>query len=80
MVAPAFVSPDHAETFAELLQPDLLIDGAEPERRVVYSGISWERYLSIDKELGDDRAFPRLYYLDSELEMMSTSEEHERLN
>jgi Uma2 family endonuclease len=73
MVAPATKEP------SELLRPDLLSDGAEPEQRVVYSGISWERYLAFDKELGDDRPGPRLYYLDGELEIMSTSKEHERI-
>jgi hypothetical protein len=46
---------------AELLQPDMLVDGAEPEQRVVYSGISWERYLAIDKERGDDCATPGFF-------------------
>src|SRR5207253_10095476 len=40
---------------------------------------SWEGYLAFDKQLGDDRPSPQLFYLDGELEIMSTSEEHERL-
>src|SRR5437660_11695845 len=32
-----------------------------------------------DKKLGDDRPGPRLYYLDGELEIMNTSNEHERI-
>jgi Uma2 family endonuclease len=63
----------------ELLRPDIRFQGAEPEQRVVYSDISWERYLALDKELGDDRPGPRLYYLDGQLEIMGTSEEHERI-
>jgi Uma2 family endonuclease len=63
----------------ELLRPDIRFQGAEPEQRVVYSDISWERYLAFDKELGDDRAVPRLYYLDGQLEIMSTSDEHEKI-
>ncbi len=42
-------------------------------------GVSWQRYLALDKALGDDRPGPRFYYLDGELEIMSTSEEHERI-
>jgi len=63
----------------ELLRPEPLPDGTEPEERVVCSGISWKSYLAFDKKLGDDRPGPRLYYLDGELEIMSTSKEHERL-
>jgi len=62
----------------ELLKPDA-VAGAEPEQRVVYFGISWARYLAIDKRLGDDRAIPQLYFLDGELEIMTTSNEHERV-
>ena len=63
----------------ETLEPDLLADGHEPEARAVYNNLSWERYLAVDQALGDDRSAPRLYYLDGELEIMSTSDEHERI-
>ena len=63
----------------ETLRPELLAGGAEPEQRVVFCGISWDRYLSFDKSLGDDRPGPRLYFLDGELEIMTTSNEHERI-
>jgi Uma2 family endonuclease len=62
----------------ELLKPDSTA-GVEPEQRIVYFGISWNRYLAIDKKLGDDRAVPRLYFLDGELEIMTTSNEHARI-
>jgi len=62
----------------ELLKPDRPA-GVEPEQRVVYFGISWGRYLAIDKRLGDDRSIPQLYFLDGELEIMTTSNEHERV-
>jgi Uma2 family endonuclease len=75
----AATHPDAIANFAGLLRPDMLVDGAEPEQRVVYSGISWERYLAFDKQLGNDRPGPRLYYIDGELEIMTTSNEHERL-
>jgi Uma2 family endonuclease len=63
----------------ELLQPEASAHGAGPEQRVVFCGISWDRYLSFDKKLGDDRPGPRLYYLEGELEVMTTSNEHERI-
>src|SRR3954465_590734 len=63
----------------ELLQPELLPSGQEPEQRVVVCGISWERYLAFDQKLGNDRPGPRLYYLDRESELMTTPNEHERI-
>src|SRR6187200_2699271 len=71
--------PYEDTALGELLRPALLADGTEPEQRVVYCAIAWNRYLSFDKKLGDDRPGPRLYYLDGELEIMTTSNEHERL-
>lgn len=61
------------------LNPDVLADGHVPEARVVYHDLSWERYLALDQARGEDCAVPRLYYLEGELETMSTSDEHERL-
>ena len=43
------------------------------------SGVSWGQYLELDQALGHDRPDPRLYYLDGELEIMSTSLKHEEL-
>jgi Uma2 family endonuclease len=63
----------------ELLRPEPLAGGAEPEQRIVVCGISWDRYLAYDKKLGDNRSGPRLYYLEGELEIMTTSNEHERI-
>jgi Uma2 family endonuclease len=63
----------------ELLRPEPLADGFEPEERLVLGGVSWGRYLALDKALGDDRSGPRFYYLDGELEIMSVSDEHERI-
>jgi Uma2 family endonuclease len=68
-----------AEQVNELLRPAPLADGKEPELRVVVSGLTWERYLAFDKALGDDRAVPRCYFLDGDLEIMTTSNEHERV-
>ena len=79
MVAPVQKESPDTALVAELLRPDIRFQGAEPEQRAVYSDISWERYLALDKELGDDRPGPRLYYLDGQLEIMSTSDEHEKL-
>lgn len=61
------------------MRPELLEGGIEPEARVIICGIGWERHLALDKALGDDRPGPRFYYLDGDLEIMSTSEEHERI-
>jgi Uma2 family endonuclease len=65
--------------FVELLRSDLLVDGHEPEQRAVLENLSWERYLELDKALGDERPGPRFYYLDGTLEIMTTSDEHERI-
>src|ERR1051326_6058198 len=51
--------------------------GTEPGQRVVFCGISWKRYLAFDKKLGDDRPAPRLYYFDSELEIMPSPNDRE---
>ena len=61
--------------FVELLRPEPTADGFESEERLVFCGVSWERYLA----LGDDRPGPRFYYLNGELEIMTTSNEHERI-
>ena len=50
------------------------------EDRIVVGGVSWEQYLAYDEERGADRSRPRLYYLDEELEIMTTSRSHERLS
>jgi Uma2 family endonuclease len=64
---------------AELLRPERLPDGTEPEERIVLCGLSWERYLALDKALGDDRPGPRFCYLDGDLEIITTSIGHERI-
>ena len=46
---------------------------------MVIVGIGWDGYLELDRELGNDRPGPRFYYLDGDLEIMSTSKEHERI-
>ena len=78
MVASVLTRPGEETALDELLRPEPLADGTEPEQRVVYCALSWNRYLGFDKRLGDDRPGPRLYYLDGELEIMTTSNEHER--
>jgi Uma2 family endonuclease len=50
-----------------------------PEERLIICGLSWQRYLDLDKALGDDRPGPRFYYLDGDLEIMTTSNDHERI-
>jgi Uma2 family endonuclease len=79
MVASVLIQPGEESVLDELLRPEPRADGTEPEQRVVHCAISWNRYLAFDKKLGDDRPGPRLYYLDGELELMTTSNEHERV-
>ena len=79
MVASLLAGPNETRSFFELLRPEPLADGSEPEERIVVCGRSWSRYLALDKELGDDRSAPRFYYLDGDLEIMTTSNEHERI-
>jgi Uma2 family endonuclease len=49
------------------------------EDRVVLGGVSWEQYLVIDEERGADNSQPRLYFLEDQIEIMTTSLRHERL-
>jgi hypothetical protein len=49
------------------------------EDRLVVSGLDWEGYLKLDRAFGQDRSGPRFYYLDGELEIMTTSLLHEKL-
>src|SRR5690349_11671031 len=78
MISSVLAYGGNGAAIEELLKPDRPA-GIEPEQRVVHYGISWNRYLAIDKKLGDDRPVPRLYFLDGELEIMTTSNEHERI-
>ena len=79
MVVELLTGEKEMRAFAELLRPEPTADGFESEERMVICGVSWERYLALDKALGDDRPGPRFYYLDGELEIMTTSNEHERI-
>ncbi len=79
MAAPLQTLENGLTAMDELLLPQTLAGGAEPEQRVVFCGLAWDRYLAVDKKWGDDRSGPRLYYLDGELEIMTTSNEHERI-
>lgn len=79
MVASFLTGQPDTQVLAELLRPDPLPDGTEPEERMIICGLSWERYLALDKAAGDDRPDPRFYYLDGDLEIMTTSREHERI-
>ena len=79
MVASLLNPSEEAQTLAKLMRPELLPGGYEPEERLVVCGLSWGRYLALDKALGDDRPSPRFYYLEGDLEIMTTSSEHERV-
>src|SRR5437667_9019668 len=78
MLSSVLINPEEGPAFAQL-RPEPLAEGIEPEERMVIYGISWNRYLAFDKALGEDRPSPRLYYVDGELEIMTTSNEHERV-
>src|SRR6266496_3839416 len=79
MVASILTREPSLDKFGELLRPEPLPDGTEPEERLIICGLSWQRYLDLDKALGDDRPGPRFYFLDGDLEIMTTSKEHERI-
>src|SRR4051812_18215823 len=79
MDAAVLTHSDEQSILEELLRPEPKANGLQPERRIVFCGISWDRYLTLDQKLGDDRPGPRLYYLDGELEITTTSNEHERV-
>jgi Uma2 family endonuclease len=79
MVAPVLTPHDEQIVFDELLRSEHPASGPQPEHRIVFSPVSWDRYLDIDKKLGDDRPGPRLYYFEGQLELMTTSNEHERV-
>lgn len=48
------------------------------DQRVLMTGISWEHY-ELMLEMRGTRRAPRMAYLDGVLELMSTSEDHERI-
>jgi Uma2 family endonuclease len=78
-VASIISNPQESRAYLEFLLPEPRPDGREPESRFIHCGMSWERYLAFDQALGDNRSTPRFYYLDGELEVMTTSGEHERI-
>ena len=53
-----------------------LVDTAD--QRVLMDGISWDDYEALLRMRGD-RSVPRIVYLDGALELMTTSEDHERI-
>lgn len=75
MVATLFADP----LKAAIVRPALLDSGVEPEERIIVCSMGWQGYRALDKALGDDRPGPRLYYHENNLEIMSTSSEHERI-
>lgn len=72
-------SPTRRALIARYARPARLPGGHEPEQRVAFGGLEWAAYLALDEALGHDRPGPRLYFLDGDLEIMSTSDEHERI-
>ncbi len=47
------------------------------EGRIVLRGLRWEDYLALLEARGEDSAWPRVTYLDGEIELMAPSDEHE---
>jgi hypothetical protein len=70
MVVELLRGGEEMQAFAELLRPEPTADGFESEERLVICGVSWERYLALEKALDDDRPGPRFYYLNGGLEIM----------
>jgi Uma2 family endonuclease len=82
MMLEVLTRPDIAEPLRQVLSEkgsSVSRNGIGGEERWVMSGVSWESYQQLDTALGEDRPEPRLYYLDGELEIMTTSLMHERL-
>ncbi len=75
----ASVVTEHRPRLPDLPWPDRLADGTEPESRVVICGLSWDSFMAVDRQRGENVTVPRFFYLDGQLEIMSTSKEHERL-
>src|SRR3954451_19390630 len=72
-------NPVRRELVLRYARPALLPGGIVPEARTVFGGVGWTGYQEFQAALGHDCPGPRLYYLDGDLEIMSTSEEHERI-
>lgn len=72
-------SPTRRALIARYARPALLPGGYEAEQRLVFGGVGWASHLALDEALGHDRPGPRFYFLDGDLEIMSTSDEHERI-
>lgn len=64
---------------ARMARPAPLPGGLAREERVVFGGVGWAGYLALDEALGHDCPGPRCYFLNGDLETMSTSDEHERI-
>jgi len=85
MIAELFTESEARRPFEKVFRPTTRtgLNGASAfalgEERMVLCGVSWEQYQQLDKELGDDRPAPRLYWFDGQLEIMTTSLKHEKL-
>src|SRR6476620_9508839 len=51
MVAELLRGEEEMRAFVELLRPEQTADGFESDERLVICGVSWERYLALDKAL-----------------------------
>lgn len=78
MLSSILLQDDIDVAIEDLLKPEAG-SALDPEDRIIFCGVSWKRYLAFDQKLGDDRPGPRLLYLDGQLEIVTTSIEHERI-
>ena len=85
MIVELFTETKARRLFARALRPTRrrgangAVTATPGEERVVLCGVDWEQYERVDNELGHDRPAPRLYWFDGQLEIMTTSLQHERM-
>lgn len=74
MSASLLLDPERSDRFEALKRTELPEDRLAPEARVILRRAGWYLHLTLEKALGDNRPEPRLYYLDGDCEILSTSE------
>ena len=53
MVASLLLGQASPPEFAELLRPEPLPNGTDPEERMILCGVSWQRYLDLAPDAAD---------------------------
>ena len=77
MILDAFVEPASGPSLTKALRN--AFRKGSGEEHLVIGGVTWGDYLEVDHDLGTDRAGPRLYWHEDQLEIMGTSLRHEEL-